>query len=87
MRILSWDEVRKEQRAWAAFNMALLKAIDPRLVTHRPRDPEKKRLMAELGIEMAIPDVDQKCHEKRPRACPADIDIEGEIDADVEVDE
>ena len=76
MRILNWDEMRREQQAWAAFNLALLKAIEPRIVTHRPRDPDKKRLMAELGIEMAIPDVDQ---EKPAGAYPADaiiIDIE-----------
>jgi hypothetical protein len=72
MRILNWDEIRQEQRVWAAFNLALLKAIDPRLVTHRPRDPEKKRLMAELGIEMSVPDVEDKCADKEGKACKID---------------
>jgi hypothetical protein len=71
--------MRHEQRAWAAFNLALLKAIDPRLVTHRPRDPEKRHLMSELGIEMAIPDVEQ---EKPAGTCVIDIEI-----TDIETDE
>jgi hypothetical protein len=69
MRILNWDELRREQTSWAAFNLALLKAIDPRLVTHRPRDPEKKRLMAELGIEMSVMDVNDKCADNPDKAC------------------
>jgi hypothetical protein len=72
MRILNWDEVRREHQGWAAFNLALLKAIDPRLVTHRPRDPEKKRLMTELGMEMSVPDVEQKCAGKETKACKLD---------------
>ena len=51
MRVLMWEKVRKELESSAAFNMALLRAIDPRLITHRPRDPEKERLMAELGMD------------------------------------
>jgi len=51
MRILMWEQVRKEHEGSAAFNVALLRAIDPRLITHQPRDPEKDRLMTELGME------------------------------------
>lgn len=68
MRILNWDNLKREQKAWAAFNTAFLKAIDPRLITHRPRDPDKKRLMMELGIESVILDVEQKCYEEDSRA-------------------
>ena len=50
MRVLNWEKVRRELDSNAAFNMALLKAIDPRIITHRPRDPEKARLMSELGM-------------------------------------
>jgi len=51
MRVLIWEKVRKEIDRNAAFNMALLKAIDPRIITHRPRDPEKASLMKELGMD------------------------------------
>ncbi len=51
MRILIWEQIRKELDASAAFNMTLMRAIDPRLISHRPRDPEKARLMSELGME------------------------------------
>jgi hypothetical protein len=77
MRLLNWEEMRKEQRGWAAFNLALIKAIDPRLVLHRPRDPEKKKLMSELGIEMSMRDVEEKSELRRQtRACKIDIQIE-----------
>ena len=46
-----WEKIRRELDSNAAFNMALLRAIDPRIITHRPRDPEKARLMAELGMD------------------------------------
>ena len=80
MRILNWDEIRREHKGWAAFNLALLKAIDPRLVTHRPRDPEKKRLMMELGMELAVPDVEQRYEDKAAKACK--IDSEEDVEAD-----
>jgi hypothetical protein len=59
MRILSWDRVRRELEGNAAFNMQLLRAIDPRLITHRPRDPEKSRLMQELGMEITVEAVEK----------------------------
>ena len=54
MRILMWDQVRKELEKSAAFNVALLRAIDPRIISHRPRDPEKARLMQEMGLDTRI---------------------------------
>ena len=57
MRILIWDQLKKELEANAAFNMQFLRAIDPRLITHRPRDPEKARLMSELGMETTVREV------------------------------
>jgi hypothetical protein len=57
MRILIFEQVKKEMDSNAAFNVALLRAIDPRIITHRPRDPEKARLMAELGMETTVPEV------------------------------
>jgi hypothetical protein len=60
MRILNWTVIQKEIESSAAFNMTLLRAIDPRLITHRPRDPEKARLMKELGIETEISDIVKK---------------------------
>ncbi len=51
MRVLNWDKIKHELDSNAAFNLALLRAIDPRMISHRPRDPEKKRLMSELGME------------------------------------
>lgn len=60
MRILIFDQFRKEMESCMAFNLALLRAIDPRLITRRPRDPDKARLMAELGIEANIPETQPK---------------------------
>jgi hypothetical protein len=57
MRILIWEHIRKELEGKAAFNVALLRAIDPRLITHRPRDPEKIGLMKELGLETSITEI------------------------------
>lgn len=67
MRILIYDQIRKEQEACMAFNLTLLRAIDPRLITHRPRDPDKARLMEELGIETAIPETPPKGAQKGSR--------------------
>jgi hypothetical protein len=64
MRILNWTVIQKEIEGSAAFNMTLLRAIDPRLITHRPRDPEKARLMEELGIETEIKDIIRKPRSK-----------------------
>lgn len=58
MRILMWDDMRRELEASAAFNVSLLRAIDPRIITHRPRDPEKAALMTELGMPTEIDTVD-----------------------------
>jgi len=60
MRILTWDKMKKELEANAAFNVALFRAIDPRIITHRPRDPEKTRLMKELGMDMPAREVSKK---------------------------
>lgn len=60
MRILNWSTIQKEIEGSAAFNLTLLKAIDPRLITHRPRDAEKIRLMHELGIDTEIRDMVKK---------------------------
>jgi hypothetical protein len=54
MRILIWDQLRKELESNAAFNLAFFRAIDPRIITRRPRDPEKACLMKELGIETTV---------------------------------
>ena len=59
MRILRWDKVKREVEGNAAFNMQLLRAIDPRLITHRPRDPEKFLLMQELGMEITVEAVEE----------------------------
>lgn len=70
MRILRFEDLKKEMESCAAFNVAFLRAIDPRLITHRPRDPEKARLMDELGMEPAVsesPDSGQEC----------DVEVEG----------
>ena len=58
MRILMWDDMRRELEASAAFNVSLLRAIDPRIITHRPRDPEKAALMTELGMPTEIDTID-----------------------------
>lgn len=83
MRILKWAIVQKEIESSAAFNMVLLKAIDPRLITHRPRDPEKTNLMKELGMDTGIRDVAKKARADRRKgvrsAIPsswAEIDVE-----------
>lgn len=60
MRILIYDQIRRELEGYMAFNLALLRAIDPRLITHRPRDPDKARLMKELGMETTIPETPPK---------------------------
>ena len=60
MRILNYNDLKKEMEGNAAFNVALLRAIDPRLITHRPRDPDKARLMAELGLDITIPEDEGK---------------------------
>ena len=60
MRILTWEPLKRELDACAAFNVALLRAVDPRLITHRPRDPDKARLMAELGIDAGIKETPAK---------------------------
>ena len=64
MRILIYDHMQRELESARAFNMALVRAFDPRLILHRPRDPEKTRLMAELGIETTIAETPPKIAER-----------------------
>jgi hypothetical protein len=90
MRILMWEQVRRELESNAAFNMALLRAIDPRLITHRPRDPEKARLMAELGMETSISTIARRSKEmlaKQTEACEEEPDEEIEVDFECEPEE
>jgi hypothetical protein len=90
MRILIWEQLRRELEADAAFNMQFLRAIDPRLITHRPRDPEKAQLMSELGMETTVREVSgSPGPKKESRRCIvpstkksaiASLDTECEID-------
>jgi len=87
MRILMWEQVRRELEGNAPFNVALLRAIDPRLITHRPRDPEKARLMAELGMETSISTIARRSKEmlaKQTAPCEEEPDEGEEIDVDFE---
>ena len=88
MRILRWDKVKKEVEGNAAFNMQLLRAIDPRLITHRPRDPEKAQLMAELGMEITVEEVSRtgKGTKKEGRRCATEKSTEIEIVLEKECD-
>lgn len=67
MRILIWQEIQREFESSAAFNLALLKAIDPRIITHRPRDPDKTKLMKELGMETEIREIARKAKSDRKK--------------------
>jgi hypothetical protein len=87
MRILKWSKITRELDSSAAFNIALLKALDPRLITHRPRDPEKERLMKELGIVTEIKDFECKVKPDRRKGSRRPVkaswdETEMEIDLD-----
>jgi len=91
MRILMWDDMRKELESSAAFNVSLLRAIDPRIITHRPRDPEKARLMEELGMDTEIDTVDyehgkglkrggKRCNEDGSEESGVDVEFDMDVD-------
>ena len=58
MRILRYEQIKRDHMSHAAFSWALMRAIDPRILTHKPRDPEKTLMMKELGMDVSIPESD-----------------------------
>ena len=56
MRILIYEELKREQLPFATFSWALMRAIDSRMITHRPRGSEKTLLMRELGMDVSMPE-------------------------------
>jgi hypothetical protein len=54
MRVLKYDQIVKDKESNMAFGYQLIRAIDPRLITHRPRDIEKAILMKELGMDLTM---------------------------------
>lgn len=89
MRILIWEHINREMEGNAAFNVQLLRAIDPRLITHRPRDPEKASLMKELGMETTMQEVTRNLRSGKPhRRCvvPESKNVEHDLNLECELE-